>query len=160
MTELFRLISVLWRAIIGAFADALEWVRKPGSKLKVVCAVLAFGCMVSGLTAYEKEQRIEDLSAQVIKVKADWKADALRLQADVDDRDQRLAEIAAALREEADKLKAMQAESAAALKALAQKIQASEKDAASWKARYEQRPDTCRAALELLDSACPTLRGY
>ncbi len=160
MTELFRLISALWRAIIGAFADALEWVRKPGSKLKVVCAVLAFGCMVSGLTAYEKEQRIEDLSAQVIKVKADWKADALRLQADVDDRDQRLAEIAAALREEADKLKAMQAESAAALKALAQKIQASEKDAASWKARYEQRPDTCRAALELLDSACPTLRGY
>lgn len=160
MTELFRLLSALWRAIIGAVADALEWVRKPGSKLKVVCAVLAFGCMVSGLTAYEREQRIEDLSAQVIKVKADWKADALRLQADVDDRDRRLAEIAATLRAEADKLKAMQAESAAALKALAQKIQASEKDAASWKARYEQRPDTCRAALELLDSACPALKGY
>ncbi|WP_367345730.1 hypothetical protein [Stenotrophomonas bentonitica] len=160
MTELFRLLSALWRAIIGAVADALEWVRKPGSKLKVVCAVLAFGCMVSGLTAYEREQRIEDLSAQVIKVKANWKADALRLQADVDDRDQRLAEIAATLRAEADKLRAMQAESAAALKALAQKIQASEKDAASWKARYEQRPDTCRAALELLDSACPALKGY
>lgn len=160
MTELLRLIRALWRAIIGAGADALEWVRKPGSKLKVVCAVLAFGCMVSGLTAYEREQRIEDLSAQVIKVKADWKADALRLQADVDDRDQRLAEIAATLRAEADKLKAMQAESAAALESLAQKIRASEKDAASWKARFEQRPDTCRAALELLDSACPTLKGY
>lgn len=160
MTELLRLIRAFWRAIIGAGADALEWVRKPGSKLKVVCAVLAFGCMVSGLTAYEREQRIEVLSAQVVKVKADWKADALRLQADVDDRDQRLAEIAAALRAEALKLKAMQAESAAALVALAKKIQASEQDAASWKARYEQRPDTCKAALELLDSACPALMGY
>lgn len=160
MTELFRLFTALWRAIVGAVADALEWVRKPGSKLKVVCAVLAFGCMVSGLTAYEREQRIEDLSAQVIKVKAAWKADALRLQADVDDRDQRLAEIAATLRAEADKLKAIRAESTAALEAVAQKIQASEKAAATWKARYEQRPDTCKAALELLDSACPALKGY
>ena len=54
--------------------------------------------MVSGLTAWEKEQKIRDLSAQVIKVRADWQADAARLQADVDSRDQRLAEVAAALR--------------------------------------------------------------
>jgi len=160
MTELFRLLSALWRAIVGALADALEWVRKPGSKLKVVCAVLAFGCMVSGLTAYEREQRIEDLSAQVIKVQADWDADAKRLQADVNDRDQRLADVATALREEAAKLEVLKAESAAALEALAGKIEASEKDAATWRGRYEQRPDTCKAALELLDSACPALKGY
>lgn len=160
MTELFRLLTALWRATIGAVADALEWVRKPGSKLKVVCAVLAFGCMVSGLTAYEREQRIEDLSAQVIRVQADWDADAKRLQADVNDRDQRLADVATALREEAAKLEVLKAESAAALEALAGKIEASEKDAAAWRGRYEKRPDTCKAALELLDSACPALKGY
>ncbi|MEN3032917.1 hypothetical protein, partial [Chromobacterium amazonense] len=105
--------------IVGAAADALAWLVKPGSKVKLVCAVLAFGCMVSGLTAWEKEQKIRDLSAQVIKVRADWQADAARLQADVDSRDQRLAEVAAALRAEAEKLEALKAESAAALQELA-----------------------------------------
>ena len=90
-----RLLKALWDLVLGWLTDAAKWLRKPGSVVKVCCAVLAFGCMVSGLTAYEKEQRIRELSAQVIKVKADWKADASRLQADVDARDARLAEVAA-----------------------------------------------------------------
>ncbi|HFF6216673.1 hypothetical protein [Stenotrophomonas maltophilia] len=160
MSVLVRFLLAVWNLVIGAAADGLQWLRRPGSKIKLVCAVLAFGCMVSGLTAYEKEQRIRDLSAQVIKVRADWKADAARLQADVDTRDQRLAEVAAALRTEAEKLEALRKESAEALRALAGKVEASEKDAATWRGRYEQRPDTCKAALELLDSACPALKGY
>lgn len=160
MSVLIRFLLAVWNLLIGAAADGLQWLRRPGSKIKLVCAVLAFGCMVSGLTAYEKEQRIRDLSAQVIKVQADWKADAARLQADVDTRDQRLAEVASALRAEAEKLEALRAESAAALEALAGKIEASEKEASTWRGRYEERPDTCKAALELLDSACPALKGY
>lgn len=160
MSVLLRFLRSVWELVIGAAADAFQWLRKPGSKIKLVCAVLAFGCLVSGLSAYEKEQRIRDLSAQVVKVKADWKADAERLQADVDSRDQRLAEVAAALRAEAVKLEALKDESAAALQALAGRIESSEKDAATWRGRYEQRPDTCKAALELLDSACPALKGY
>lgn len=160
MNVLIRFFKALWELVIGWAADALVWLRKPGSVMKVCCGVLAFGCMVAGLSAYEKEQQIKDLSAQVVKVKADWDADAKRLLADVADRDQRLADVAAALRQEAAKLEALKAESAAALQALAGKIEASEKDAATWRGRYEQRPDTCKAALELLDSACPALRGY
>jgi len=160
MSVLIRFLLAVWNLVIGAAADVLQWLRRPGSKIKLVCAVLAFGCMVSGLTAYEKEQRIRDLNAQVIKVRADWKADAARLQADVDTRDQRLAEVATSLRAEAEKLEALRAESAAALEALAEKIEASEKEASTWRGRYEQRPDTCKAALELLDSACPALKGY
>lgn len=160
MSVLIRFLLAGWNLVIGAAADALQWLRRPGSKIKLVCAVLAFGCVVAGLTAYEKEQRIRDLSAQVVKVRADWQADAARLQADVDNRDQRLAEVATALRAEADKLEALKAESAAALQALAGKIEASEKEASTWRGRYEQRPDTCKAALELLDSACPALKGY
>ncbi|WP_414539551.1 hypothetical protein [Stenotrophomonas forensis] len=160
MSVLFRFFRALWTLIVGAAADALQWLSKPGSKVKLVCAVLAFGCMVSGLTAWEKEQKIRDLSAQVIKVRADWQADTVRLQADVDSRDQRLAEVAAALRTEAQKLEALKAESAAALQDLAGKIEVSEKQVSIWRGRYEQRPDTCKAALELLDSACPALKGY
>lgn len=160
MSVLIRFFRALWTLVVGAAADALQWLGKPGSKVKLVCAVLAFGCMVSGLTAWEKEQKIRDLSAQVIKVRADWQADAARLQADVDSRDQRLAEVAAALRAEAEKLQALRDESAEALRALAGKVEASEKEASTWRSRYEQRPDTCKAALELLDSACPALKGY
>lgn len=160
MSVLIRFLTALWALVVGAAADTLRWLGKPGSKVKLVCAVLAFGCLVSGLTAWEKEQKIRDLNAQVIKVQADWKADAARLQADVDTRDQRLAEVAIALRAEAEKLEALKAESAAALQSLAGKIEASEKEASTWRGRYEQRPDTCKAALDLLDSACPALKGY
>jgi len=160
MSVLIRLATSLWGLIVGAVADAVEWLRKPGSKIKVICAVLAFGFMVAGLSAYEKEQRIQELSAQVVKVREDWKADAARLQSDVDQRDARLAEVAETLRAEAQKLDVMKAESAAALNGLAGKIEAAEKDATTWRERYQQRPDTCKAALELLDSACPDLKGY
>lgn len=155
-----RLLKALWDLVLGWLTDVAKWLRKPGSVVKVCCAVLAFGCMVSGLTAYEKEQRIRELSAQVIKVQADWKADASRLQADVDARDARLAEVAATLRAEAAKLEVLKAESARALEGLANKIDVTEKDAASWRDRYQARADTCQATLELLDSACPGLMGY
>lgn len=158
--SVIRLLKALWDLVLGWLTDAARWLRKPGSVVKVCCAVLAFGCMVSGLTAYEKEQRIRELSAQVVKIRADWKADADRLQADVDARDARLAEVAATLRREAAKLEALKAESARALEGLASKIEATEKDAASWRDRYQARPDTCQATLELLDSACPGLVGY
>ncbi|AWH49941.1 hypothetical protein C1925_12680 [Stenotrophomonas sp. SAU14A_NAIMI4_5] len=95
MSILLRCLRAVWELVIGAAADAFQWLRKPGSKIKRVCAVLALGCLVSGLSAYEREQRIRDLSAEVVKVKADWKEDAERLQADVDTRDLRLDEAAA-----------------------------------------------------------------
>lgn len=160
MNSVLHLLSALWALILGWLIGIVRWLRKPGSLVKVCCAVLAFGCLVSGLTAYEREQRIQELSAQVVKVRADWRADANRLQADVDARDARLAEVATALRAEADKLERLREESAKALNDLAGKIEASERDAATWKERYEDRPDTCKAALELLDSACPALKGY
>lgn len=79
MTVLIRFFKALRDLVIGWGAEALVWLRKPGSVMKVCCGVLAFGCMVAGLSAYEKEQQIKDLSAQVVKVRADWKADADRL---------------------------------------------------------------------------------
>jgi len=160
MTSILRFLSALWGLLMGWATGIVQWIRKPGSLMKSFCAVLAFGCLVSGLTAYEREQRIQELSAEVVRVRADWRADSTRLQADVDARDARLAEVATALRAEADKLERLREENARALNDLADKIEASERDAMTWKERYEDRPDTCKAALELLDSACPGLKGY
>lgn len=74
MSVLIRFFKALWDLVVGWAAEALGWLRKPGSVMKVCCGVLAFGCMVAGLSAYEKEQQIKDLSAQVVKVKADRKS--------------------------------------------------------------------------------------
>lgn len=160
MSGIVRFIKALWDLLVGWATEVVQWVAKPGSLVKVFCAVLAFGCLVSGLTAYEKEQRIRQLAAQVVTIQSAWDADAARLQADVDERDSRLAEIATTLRAEAEKLQTLKAESAKALQDLAGRIEATEQEAATWKGRYESRPDTCKAALELLDSACPSLKGY
>jgi chromosome segregation ATPase len=121
---------------------------------------LAFCFVLASLSAYKEEERIRELTVQVEKVHAQWKADLIRLQADVDDRDARLTQVAAALRGEAEKLVKLKAESALALNRLASKIEAAEKDASSWRDRYQQRPDNCKAAVELLDTACPGVKGY
>ncbi len=160
MIGLWKFLAALGGLVVSWATDAVRWLKKPGSVVKVVCAVLAFGCLVAGIAAFEKEQRIKELSAQVIRIQLDWDADAARLRDDVEERDSRLAEIAATLRAEAEKLKVLKAESAEALRALAGKIETSQQEAATWRARYEERPDTCKAALELLDSACPALEGY
>ncbi|WMJ68813.1 hypothetical protein [Stenotrophomonas sp. 24(2023)] len=160
MYSLIRFVQMFWRLVIGGAADGLAWLGRPGSKLRLACVVLALGCLASSLVAHGRKQRIRDLGAQVAKIKVDWDADARRLQADVRERDQRLAAIAAALQAEATKREALKAESAAALKALAGRLQASRQATASWEARYGQRPESCKAALALLDSACPALKGY
>lgn len=164
---MIRLLTALYGLVMDTVASVLEWLRRPGSKLKLVCGVLAFGCLVSGMAAFEREQRIRTLGQQIITITAECKTRTEELadqvaerDARVAERDARLATIASALRAEADKLKALQAENAAALEQLARKIEAAENDAQAWRDRYESRAPSCEAALQALDAACPELKGY
>ncbi|MEN5117492.1 hypothetical protein ABE488_09190 [Luteimonas sp. TWI662] len=160
MTTLVRLIAAVWNLIVGAAADLANWLRRPGSKLKAVCAVLAAFALFSAINSYTRGVRIASLQQRIVVIQGECETRVGALQGDIDERDARLAEIATALREEADKLELLRAESAAALGQLADELDAAERDAAVWHQRYESRPDTCQAALELLDSACPSLGGY
>lgn len=157
---MIKILTALWSLVTGAVADFLVWLRKPDSKLKLVCGFLAFGCLVAGMAAFEREQRVQMLGRQIVTIQAECKTTTETLQGAVDERDARLGQIAAALRAEADKLKALQSENAAALERLAGKIEAAEQDAATWRERYSERPANCEAALQLLDTACPALKGY
>jgi len=138
----------------------MRWLKKPGSLLKLMCAGLAFCSLTAGMTAYSKEQRIRELGNKIVVIQTQCDADRGRLEHDVRTRDQRLAQIADSLRAEADKLKALKAESAAAIDQLAVQAAAAERAAGLWRQRYEKRPDTCSAALEVLDTACADLEGY
>lgn len=157
---MIRMLAALWRLVVDAVADVLEWARRPGSKLKVICATLAAAAAFGAVHSYTQGLRIAALRQQIVFIEADCETRIGGLREDVDERDRALAQIAEALRAEAAKLEAVRAESAAALGQLAADLEQAERDAASWTERYRDRPDTCQAALELLDSACPSLGGY
>ncbi|MCD7096920.1 hypothetical protein [Stenotrophomonas sp. MMGLT7] len=153
-------LRAIWAWFWKLLARFFSWLRKRGNGLKVLCAVLAFASAVAGLLAFEREQRVRSLGQQIVTIETECKTTTSQLQDAVAARDARLGEIAAALRAEAEKLKALQAENAAALEQLAGQIEAAEQDAATWRERYSQRPADCEAVLQLLDAACPALKGY
>lgn len=157
---MIRMLRALWWLVVGLVVEVFEWLERPGSKVKAVAAVMALGALLSGLQSYTRGIQITQLRHQIVVNQDECDTRVNVLQGGIDERDARLAEIATALREEAEKLETLRAESAAALGQLADELDAAERDAAVWHQRYEARPDTCKAALELLDSACPSLGGY
>lgn len=160
LVALWRLAAGLSGMAVDTTAEAVQWLRRPGSTLKAGCAVLAVISLIAGLNSYTRGIQVKELRNRIVFVTTQCKADTAALQADVDERDARLDEIAGSLRAEALKLEALEAEAAAALKGLAERLEEAERQGAAWRERYNARPDTCRAALELLDSACPALEGY
>lgn len=157
---LWRLVTGLVATVLGTASEAVEWVQRPGNNLKAACAVLAVIALISGLNSYTRGIKVAELRNRIVFVTTQCEADTAALQADVEERDARLDEIAGRLRAEALKLETLEAEAAAALAGLAARLEEAERQGAAWRERYDDRPDTCRAALELLDSACPALEGY
>lgn len=158
--SLWRLVTGLAGLVMDLAVEAVQWLRRPGNKLKAVCALLAIASLIAGLNSYTRGIKINELRNRIVFVTTQCEADTAALQDDVDARDEQLAKIATSLRAEAEKLEALEAEASAALKSLAERLEAAEREGAAWRDRYNERPDTCRAALELLDSACPALEGY
>lgn len=151
-----RMLLALWGFVTGAIAETLEWLSRPGSKLKCVAGLLAFAFAVAGLMAFEREQRFQEAVRQLTACN---KANAA-LTARVDDDAAKFAEIAALMRAEAEKIEAMRGKNAAEIDRLAELIDSVHKGAAAWESNYTRRPNECSAALEQLDKACPSLRGY
>lgn len=146
--------------VVGKARGLMRWLNNPGSLLKLTCAGLAFCSLTAGITAYTKEMRIRDLGARIVVIETQCAADKGLLELDVRTRDQRLAQVAETLRAEAAKLAALKNEAAVALGAMAAQQAEAQQQAQLWRQRYEKRPDTCSAALEVLDTACADLEGY
>lgn len=70
------------------------------------------------------------------------------------------AEFAKRVKVEADNLKAARKESDAATKEADKAKKAAAKSEAGWLNQYAKRPDSCKAALEALEVACPALQSY
>lgn len=154
----------LVKAIGGFFIDAarwfFEWLRKPGSWVKVLLAGLALWAAIASLTAYQKGQKIivitntyeTKIAAKDLRIGELVSAtEAYRKQ------EQDFARIA---RKNTERLDAARKLSVDALAEVATLQAQAEASSAGWRREYGKRPDTCKAALEALDTACPALEGY
>lgn len=154
----------LVKAIGGFFIDAarwfFEWLRKPGSWIKLVIGALALWAAIASLNAYQKGQTIvvitkqheTELAAKDLRIgELVTATEAYRKQ------EQDFARIA---RKNTERLDAARKQSEAALAEIATLQAKAEASSAGWRREYAKRPDTCKAALEALDTACPAIGGY
>nr|WP_228734452.1 hypothetical protein [Xanthomonas euvesicatoria] len=153
--------------VFGWAADALIWLRKPGSVLKVCCAVLAVALTLAAMSSYRQGQRVIVVTRQVEQCQSDRTAamEAAQLKrAELErnnaDKDAALATIAAKLQAEAEKLRLLQERNAGLRDKTEAAKAAADRSAKAFKQEYDQRPAECTAALQALAAACPSLGGY
>ncbi|MGO1069325.1 hypothetical protein [Lysobacter sp. CA199] len=160
MNGILRIAKAIWSTVTGAIADAIEWVGRPGNKLKLVCAVFAFAAAVQSMAAYRAEQETRVVIAERNADKATCAADKADLSAAIAGRDSALTLAAEKLKAEADKA-ALLAQLNVGLQAeVERRAKEAERSAAAFEREYKRKPPECSAALAAMAAACPTLEGY
>lgn len=158
--SIWNVIVSIATFVIDTIRDFFEWMKRPGSKLKFVCGILAILFATFGLIAFEREQEVKRLNNLIISNELKCELIISERDANILGKDQALADISAKLQAEQDKLTAFRDESAREIGMLRQEVERMQMEETSWKERYNNRPKECRAALELLDSACPAMEDY
>jgi len=164
---MLKLAQSIWKAVVAIFTffvdavrDFFEWMKQPGSKLKFVCGVFAMLFMTTGLIAFAKEQEVKRLNNLIVSNDLECKITIGRRDENIRGKDTALADIAKKLKQEQDKQDSLRRAAAIEIGVLKSQHEKQQMDEQTWKERYNKRPTECRAALELLDSACPAMGDY
>ena len=164
---MLKIMTSIWKALVSIFTffvdaarDFFEWMKQPGSKLKFVCGIFAMLFMTFGLIAFVKEQEVKRLNNLIVSNEIECKLTIGKRDENIRSKDAALADIAAKLKVEQEKLEALREISAEEIGVLQAELEKQQMDESTWKDRYNKRPTECRAALELLDSACPAMGDY
>lgn len=158
--SLLGALKAVWTFILDTVRDFFNWLKKPGNKLKLVCAVLAFGTAIAAMQAYKAEQAIVVFQLQCEADKTGLQSTIAARDLTITEKNQALSKIEANLKAEAAKLLELQSQNAALEAENKRKAAAAEKSAAAFQREYANKPPTCTAALEMMEAACPTLRDY
>ena len=157
---MMRILSAVWSAIVAVVVFAVDairtffvWLRKPGSKLKALCAILATVSAWAGIAAFQAEQ-------QIVLITKQCETDKGGLRDTIKNKDEALAEITARLTIEAFKMRMLQAANKPLLAENNKKAEAAKVSATAFKNEFNKKPPSCTAALEAMEAACPTLREY
>lgn len=155
-----KLASAIGGFVMDALRNFVQWLRKPGSKLKAACAVLAMVAAIACLTSYQDNQRFLVVTQERAADARKFAAREAELQAVISTYQQQEIDFEAAVRQEAERLIEARAQSAAATAEVKRRQAAAEKSASAFKREAANKPDACKAALKALEAACPTLRDY
>lgn len=155
-----RIAKAIWTTVTAAIAEAIEWIGRPGNKVKLLCGVFAFAAAVQSMAAYRAEQQIRVAIADRKADNAACVADKADLKTAIVGRDSALSLAAEKLKSEADKA-ALLAQLNVGLKAEVDRRKAeAERSAMAFAKEFNQKPPACTAALAAMAAACPTLEGY
>lgn len=157
---MMKILSAVWSAVVAVvvfLVDTIrsffEWIKKPGNKLKALCAMLATVTAWAGIVAFQAEQ-------QIVLITAQCETDKGGLRDTIKSKDEALAEITARLTIEAFKMRMLQAANKPLLAENNKKAEAARVSASAFKNEFNKKPPSCAAALEAMEAACPTLREY
>lgn len=154
------------RAVLGAvgdaFAEAREWLRRPGNKAKAFSTLLVLIAAAAGWTAQglAMGRHLDQVRAAAALDKANYDSRIVGLLSDLSERDQRLARAAELAELERAAVARSKAEADQALAAAATAVARAKKAEQRYQDAFAARPPKCEAALQALAHACPTLEGY
>ena len=146
---------------LGDLAQGLrDWLRRPGNKLRGLCAVFGFLFLAAGLQSWQRGTVIVQQRADYTALKEKTDQEKRTLAQQVADREATIGRFTELARQQKllleqaarDNVTAMAAAKAA--QALAAESEQKYQDA------FMQRPPECKAALEVMAAACPTLKDY
>lgn len=157
---LLKIITGLWSWFGRILAGIGEWLRQDHDWWRIGCFTMALLFGIASFAAYDQHKTVivitrtaaadKETCSRIVAEKDAALADYVAQQ-------EHFAEVA---RTEAANLKVAQDQSAQAqLEVAAAQAQAAKNNAAWWGV-YAKRPDSCRAAQEALDVACPSAEDY
>lgn len=161
----------IFRSILGALADwvkvARRWLSIPGNKTRLLFVALAVGFLSAGLQSWQRGSVIIQQRADYVRLQeqSEWEKAALSsanedLQGAVGARDRVIQRFMELAEQQKMLLDVAASQAAAALS----EAEAAKQAAADANRRFEQafesRPEECKAALQVMARACPTLKDY
>ncbi|AWD92433.1 hypothetical protein [Xanthomonas phage Carpasina] len=158
-------------AVFGFLGDSAQslrvWLRRPGSKMKALRMLGTVAFIITGLIAWRRGEVIADQQVQYINLKtraeeADKKASADRqiLLSQMSDRDKAISAFMAAADRQKELLDAATRASKDALRAVEAEKKRASASAKKYQSAFDDRPEECKAALSVMEKACPTLENY
>lgn len=151
-------------AVFGFLGDTAQWLRqwlrRPGNKIRAVCLVLAIVAACAALQSWQRGTVIIQQRADFTALKERTDAERVLLLERIADREATIAEfVLLADRQKVLLDRARQENAEVAAEAARQRERAA-KSEREFQDVFMKRPPECKAALDVMAAACPSLENY
>ena len=152
------------RAVLDFFGDTAQalrdWLRKPGNTVRGLCAVFAFGFLAAGMQSWQRGTVIVQQQADYVALRVKTDGEKAELQERIAAREATIAKFTELARQQKLLLEQAARDNAEAVAAARAAQDLAAQSERKYQDAFMQRPPECKAALEVMAAACPTLKGY